>query len=56
MLLSSYPSFKMIDWLDTTSSLWLATLDINTSIEPVLIEECNPSPLYEDILRNGIAV
>ncbi|WP_217760966.1 nucleotidyltransferase domain-containing protein [Segatella copri] len=44
------------DWLDTTSSLWLATLDINTSIEPVLIEECNPSPLYEDILRNGIAV
>ena len=44
------------DWLDTTSSLWLATLNIDTSIEPVLIEECNPSLLYEDIMRNGIAV
>ena len=44
------------DWLDTTSSLWLATLNVNTSIEPVLIEECNPSPLYEAVLRNGIAV
>lgn len=44
------------DWLDTTSSLWLATLNVNTSIEPVLIEECNPSPLYETVLRNGIVV
>nr|WP_297657416.1 nucleotidyltransferase domain-containing protein [uncultured Prevotella sp.] len=44
------------DWLDTTSSLWLATLDVNTSIEPVLIEECKPSPLYENVLRNGIVV
>ena len=44
------------DWLDTTSSLWLATLNIDTSIEPVLIEECKPSPLYDDIMRNGIAV
>ncbi len=44
------------DWLDTTSALWLATLQIDTSIEPVLIEESNPSPLYEDVMRNGIAV
>ena len=44
------------DWLDTNSSLWLATLGIDTSIEPVLIEECKPSPLYENILRNGIVV
>ena len=44
------------DWLDTTSSLWLATLDVNTSIEPVLIEECKPSPLYENVLRNGRVV
>ncbi len=29
------------DWLDTNSSLWLATLGVDTSIEPVLIEECN---------------
>ena len=31
-------------------------MDINTLIEPVLIEECNPSPLYEEILQTGIAV
>ena len=31
-------------------------LEVDTSIEPVLIEECNPSPLYENVLRNGIAV
>ncbi len=44
------------DWLDTTSSLWLATIDIDTSIEPVLLEECNPSPLFDDVIRNGIVV
>lgn len=44
------------DWLDTTSSLWLATIDIDTSIEPILLEECNPSPLYDDVVRNGIVV
>lgn len=44
------------DWLNTSSALWLATLNVNTSIEPILIEECNPSPLYENILRNGIVV
>ena len=26
------------DWLDTNSFLWLATLEVDTSIEPVLIE------------------
>ena len=44
------------DWLDTSSALWLATMKIDTIIEPVLIEECHPSPLYEDILKTGIAV
>ncbi len=44
------------DWLGTTSALWLATLNVNTSIEPVLIEECKPSPLYDVVMRNGISV
>lgn len=44
------------DWLDTTSSLWLATIDIDTSIEPILLEECNPSPLFDDVVRNRIVV
>lgn len=44
------------DWLATTSSLWLATLGVDTSIEPVVIDESHPSPLYEDVMRSGIAV
>ena len=44
------------DWLDASSALWLATMKVDTIIEPVLIEECHPSPLYEDILRTGITV
>lgn len=44
------------DWLGISSALWLATLKVDTSIEPVLIEECNPSPLYEDVMCHGIAV
>lgn len=44
------------DFLKTSATLWRLTMDINTLIEPVLIEECNPSPLYEEILQTGIAV
>ena len=44
------------NWLDLSSALWLATLKVNTDIEPVLMEEGNPSPLYDDIMNNGIAV
>lgn len=44
------------DWLATSSKLWGATWDINTKIEPVLLEDCHPSPLYQDVLRTGIAV
>ncbi len=44
------------DWLAISSSLWGVTWNISTLIEPVLIEECHPSPLYEDILKTGIAV
>ena len=44
------------NWLDKSSALWLATLNVDTAIEPVLIESCHPSPLYEDVLKTGIAV
>lgn len=43
------------DWLELSISLNLAVDGISLLIEPVLIEECNPSPLYEDIMRTGIA-
>ena len=44
------------DYLSIAASLWRITMDVNTLIEPVLIEEIHPSPLYEDILQTGIAV
>lgn len=43
------------DYLSTAASLWRITMDEKTLIEPVLIEEVHPSPLYEDILQTGIA-
>lgn len=44
------------DYLSTAASLWRITMDVSTLIEPVLIEENHPSPLYEDILQTGIAI
>ena len=44
------------DYMSTSAKLWRITMDINTLIEPILIEECHPSPLYEDILRTGVLV
>ena len=38
------------DYYSTAAHLWRITMDVNTLIEPVLIEEIHPSPLYEDIL------
>lgn len=49
------PSVKG-DYLSMSARLWRITMDINTLIEPVLIEEIHPSPLYEDILQTGIAI
>jgi len=44
------------DFLKTSSLLWSLTWDVNTLIEPVLIDARYPSPLYEDVLQSGIAV
>ena len=44
------------DWLDTSSALWLATMRVDTTIEPVLIDARQESPLYEDIRRTGILI
>ncbi|MCQ2348701.1 MAG: nucleotidyltransferase domain-containing protein [Paludibacteraceae bacterium] len=45
-----------MDWWKVSSSLWGATWNINTLIEPVLMEDCHPSPLYEDVMQTGIAI
>lgn len=44
------------DFLKTSSLLWSLTWDVNTLIEPVLIDARYPSPLYEDILTSGVVI
>ena len=44
------------DFLNESAKLWRLTLEVNTLIEPILIESNHPSPLYEDILRSGILI
>lgn len=44
------------DFLKVSSLLWSLTWDVNTSIEPILIDARYPSPLFEDILTTGVAV
>lgn len=44
------------DFLKASSLLWSLTWEINSSIEPVLIDQRYPSPLYEDIIKTGILV
>ena len=44
------------DFLKTSSMLWMLTWNVNTLIEPVLIEEAPPSPLFDEVLRTGVLV
>ena len=49
------PSFGD-DWWAVTKGLWHDVRQVSTLIEPVLMEESKPSPLFEDVMRTGIAV
>lgn len=44
------------DFLQASALLWSLTWDVNTLIEPVLIDASHPSPLYEDILQTGVCI
>ena len=44
------------DWLTISTDLWLDVDKVNILIEPVLLEEGNHSPLYDDVMRTGVAV
>lgn len=44
------------DWLDISTDLWLDVDKVNSLIEPILLEENSPSPLYDDVMRTGVAV
>lgn len=44
------------DWLDVSTTLWMLAPQVNYLIEPVLIDQRFPSPLYDDVIRTGIAI
>ena len=44
------------DWLSLSSQLWRAGCRVSSLIEPVLIDETRPSPLYDTVKRDGIAI
>ena len=44
------------DWFSTIPPLWAYARQVNSLIEPVLMEENEHSPLYDDVLRYGVAV
>ena len=44
------------DWLDVSAQLWMLAPQVNYQIEPVLIEKRFASPLYDDVMRTGVAV
>ena len=49
------PSFGD-NWWVWTKSLWHDVRKVSSLIEPVLMEENSHSPLYDDVMRTGIAI
>ena len=44
------------NWFNYTKSLWHDVDKVSLLIEPVLMESSHPSPLYDDVMRTGIAI
>ena len=42
--------------MELSQGLWYDTRSVSFLIEPVLIAEDCPSPLYDDVMRTGVAV
>ena len=43
-------------WLERSTDISLDAIRVNVLIEPVLMEQNEPSPLYRDVMRTGVAV
>ena len=43
-------------WFSVVPPLWKKARSINTLIEPVIMEANEHSPLYDDVMRTGIAI
>lgn len=42
--------------LELSQGLWTDTRNVSFLIEPVLMAEDRPSPLYDDVMRTGVVV
>ena len=42
--------------MELSQGLWRDTRSVSFLIEPVLMAEDTPSPLYDDVMRTGIAI
>ena len=52
VIVPTYGNRKM----ELSQGLWTDTRNVSFLIEPVLIAEDRPSPLYEDVMRTGVAI
>ena len=50
------PTLPDDQWLDTSIALGMDVNEVSMLIEPVLMAEDHWSPLYDDVMRTGIAV
>lgn len=44
------------NWMEDAPLLWTLCRKVSTYIEPVLLNEGDTSPLYEDIIKTGIRI
>ncbi|MBQ6765058.1 MAG: nucleotidyltransferase domain-containing protein [Paludibacteraceae bacterium] len=44
------------NWFSIVPPLWTMARQVNSLIEPVIMEAGEHSPLYDDIMRTGVAV
>ena len=43
-------------WLDVSTDITLDAIKLSSLIEPVLMKEDEPSPLYREVMRTGVSV
>ena len=44
------------DWFSIVPPLWTQARQVSSLIEPVIMEAGEHSPLYDDIMRTGVAI
>ncbi|MBP5477659.1 MAG: nucleotidyltransferase domain-containing protein [Paludibacteraceae bacterium] len=44
------------NWFTVVPPLWKYARQVNSMIEPVILEAGSHSPLYDDVMRTGLAI